>query len=343
LTLKKEIALQPGANIVSGELVRTYARVRINIRNQSKADLQITKLSFADRFTQRTASLFAEGGTANATPSVTSGDAVTPFVQNMMVPGIGEGNSVTESTIFDAYMLESNGGRYQYTLGVKYDGGVSETVYEMESNYISNPSSVVDGGLYVIYNTNARKYLYDNGSNNLSSTSSQTTGGELNHNCVWRFIKVSGNNYRIESMGRSGYYIRSSAVKNNAVPMTSTAGDKDYFTLSQSSSYMYMKSTSSNYYLAVNNNGPVGASTGNSRRFRLYRVNATTVNSDVTHEAAIPITTIDKETGESVPMQKLSRNDFVNILVNVSYNDKSGEIEFEVSDWNEVEGDVTFD
>jgi hypothetical protein len=67
------------------------------------------------------------------------------------------------------------------------------------------------------------------------------------------------------------------------------------------------------------------------------------VNSDVTQEATIPITTIDKETGESVPMQKLSRNDFVNILVNVSYNDKSGEIEFEVSDWNEVEGDITFD
>ena len=308
LTLKKEIVLQPGANMASGELLRTYALVRIN-----------------------------------ATPSVTSSDAVTPFVQNMMVPGIGEGNSVTESTIFDAYMLESNGGQYQYTLGLRYGGGVSETVYEVESSYITNPSSVVDGGLYIIYNSNAKKYLYDNGSNNLSSTTSYTTGGELNHNCVWRFIRTSGNNYRIESMGRSGYYIRSSAVKNNAVPMTSTAGDNDYFTLSQSSSYMYMKSTSSNYYLAVNNNGPIGSSTGNSRRFRLYRVNATTVNSDVTQEATIPITTIDKETGESVPMQKLSRNDFVNILVNVSYNDKSGEIEFEVSDWNEVGGDITFD
>ena len=344
LTLKKEIALQPGTNFVSGELVRTYARVRINIRNQSKADLQVTKLSFADRFTQSTAPLFGEGGTANATPSVTSGDAVTPFVKDMIIPGIGEGNSVTESTIFDAYMLESNGGRYQYTLGLKYDGGVSETVYTVDGNYITNPNSVVDGGLYVVYSTNASRYLYDNGSNNLSLTSSYSTGGELNHNCVWRFIKVNGNNnYRIESMGRSGYYIRSSAVKNNAVPMTSTAGNNDYFTLSQSSSYMHMRSTSGSYYLAANKNSPIGATTGNSRRFRLYRVNATTVNSDVAHEATIPITTIDKETGESVPMQKLSRNDFVNILVNVSYNDKSGEIEFEVSDWNEVEGDVTFD
>lgn len=343
LTLKKAIVLQPGMNTVSGVLARTYARVRINIRNQSKANLQITKLSFADKFTQSSAPLFEEGGTANAKPLVTSSDAVTPFVQNMTVAGIGEDNSIKESTIFDAYMLESNGGQYQYTLGLKYEGGVSETKYSVESNYITNPNNVVDGGLYVIYNTNAKKYLYDNGTNNLSSTTSYMTNGELNHDCVWRFIKTGNNTYRIESMGRSGYYIKSSAVKNNAVPMTSTAGDKDYFTLSQSSSYMYMKSTSSNYYLAVNNNGPIGSSSGNSRTFRLYRVNATTVNRDVAHEATIPISTIDKETGESVPMQRLRRNDFVTILVNVSYNDKSGEIEFEVSDWNEVEGDITFD
>lgn len=342
LTLKKEIALQPGMNTVSGELVRTYVRVRIKIRNQSKADLQITDLSFADRFTQSTAPLFEEGGTANAKPSVTSGDAVTPFVKDMMIPGMGEGNSVTESTIFDAYMLESNGGQYQYTLGLKYGGGVTETVYEVESSYIYYPNSVVDGGLYVIYNTNAPKCLYDSGSDNLSSTP-YTPGDEPNHNCVWRFIKVSENNYRIESMGRSGYYIRSSAVKNNAVPMTSTPGNNDYFTLSQSSTYMRMRSTSGNYYLAVNNNGPVGASSGNSRSFRLYRVNATTVNSYVSRQATIPVTTVDKQTGESVPMQSIRRNDFVNIVVNVSYNDKSGEIEFEVSDWNEVEGDITFD
>ena len=342
LTLKKEIALQPGMNTVSGELVRTYARVRINIRNQSKANLQITKLSFADNFTQSSAPLFEEGGTANAKPLVTSSDAVTPFVQNMTISGIGEDNSIKESTIFDAYMLESNGGQYQYTLGLKYEGGVSETKYSVESNYITNPNNVVDGGLYVIYNTNAQKCLYDSGFDNLSSTP-YTPGDEPNHNCVWRFIKVSGNNYRIESMGRSGYYIRSSAVKNNAVPMTSTPGNNDYFTLSQSSTYMRMRSTSGNYYLAVNNNGPVGASSGNSRSFRLYRVNATTVNSDVSRQATIPVTTVDKQTGESVPMQSIRRNDFVNIVVNVSYNDKSGEIEFEVSDWNEVEGDITFD
>lgn len=343
LTLTKDVRLMPGTNNVTGELVRTYARIRINIRNQSKTDLQITDFSLADRFTQKKADLFEDGGTADATPLVTSDNAVTPFVQDMIVAGMGEGNSIAESTLFDTYMLESNGGQYQYTLGLKYGGGVSETVYTVDNNYISNPSSVVDGGMYIIYNTNARRYLYDNGSNTLSSVTSYMTGNELIHNCVWRFIKTSGNNYRIESMGRSGYYIKSSGVKNNTVPMTSTVGNNDYFTLSQSSSYMHMKTTSSNYYLAVNNNGPIGASTGNSRRFRLYRVNATTESSDVEHEATIPINIIDKETGESVPMQSIKRNDFINIMVSVTYNEKTGQIEFEVSDWDEVNGDVTFD
>lgn len=343
LTLTKDVRLMPGTNNVTGELVRTYARIRINIRNQSKEDLQITSFGLADRFAQREADLFEEGGTADVTPLVTSDNAVTPFVQDMIVAGMGEGNNVAESTLFDTYMLESNGGQYQYTLGLKYGGGVSETVYTVDNNYISNPNSVVDGGMYIIYNTNARRYLYDNGSNALSSVMSYMTGNELNHNCVWRFIKTSGNNYRIESMGRSGYFIKSSGVKNNTVPMTSTVGNNDYFTLSQSNSYMYMRTTNSSYYLAVNNNGPIGASTGNSRRFRLYRVNATTEVGDVKHEETISINTIDKVTGESVPMQSIKRNDFINIMVSVTYNEKTGQIEFEVSDWDEVNGDVTFD
>lgn len=347
LSLKKDIVLKPGVNTVSGELVRTYARIRINIRNQSRSDLEITKLQFAGKFTQSTVDLFDEGGVADVMPSVTSDDAVTPFVQNTVVPGIGEDNSVAEATVFDAYMLESNGGTYQYTLGVKYSGGVSETYYSVASSYITNPNDVEDGGLYVIYNANARRYLYDNGSDALASAESHMPDGELDHNCVWRFIKVSGNDYRIESVGRSGYSINSSGVKNNTVPMVAVAGSTDYFTLSQTGSYtryMLLRSTSSSYYLAVNNGGtPIGATSGNSRRFRLYRVTASTESSDVKHEADIPITTVDKKTGESVPMQKLNRNDFVNILVNVSYNDKSGEVEFEVSDWNEVDGEVTFE
>ena len=69
----------------------------------------------------------------------------------------------------------------------------------------------------------------------------------------------------------------------------------------------------------------------------------TTTNDIVTHRETIPIRTIDNTTGEAIPMQRINRNDFINILVNVSYNDNAGKLEFEVSDWDEVKGDVTFE
>ena len=61
------------------------------------------------------------------------------------------------------------------------------------------------------------------------------------------------------------------------------------------------------------------------------------------YEETIPIRIIDKNTGEASPLTAIKRNDFINILVNVTYNEKKGTIEFEVSDWDKVNGDVTFD
>ena len=53
LTLQKDINLTPGTNYVSGELTRTYARLRINVRNQSSMnDLYITNLSFPQNIGQ---------------------------------------------------------------------------------------------------------------------------------------------------------------------------------------------------------------------------------------------------------------------------------------------------
>ena len=162
----------------------------------------------------------------------------------------------------------------------------------------------------------------------------------MNHNYVWRFKKVSGNDYNIESLGASGYYMKGSGITNSTLPLTNVAGTNDYFTLSQSSSYLFLKSTTS-YYISASGNNVLGSTYGNGRRFRLYKV--TTTNDIVTHKETIPIKTIDKTTGEAIPMQRINRNDFINILVNVSYNDNAGKLEFEVSDWDEVKGDVTFE
>ena len=86
-----------------------------------------------------------------------------------------------------------------------------------------------------------------------------------------------------------------------------------------------------------------GTNTGNRRNFVLYEVTSEQVTHSVEHQEKIEIKAIDKTTGEVNPIQEIKRNDFINILINVSYNEKSGELEFEVSDWEEITGEVTFD
>lgn len=347
LTLAKDINLTPGENIINGELIRTYARLRLNVRNQSShSDLCITDLSFNPKFTQQSADIFVEGGTANVSPVVTSSDAIIPFAPDYLIPKMGSDNQVNEATIFDTYLLESTGGNYNYTLSLQYPGITSE-VYEVSGSSISNYNDIEDGELYVMYNANSSRYLYING-NNVGAGSSYMTNGELNHNYVWRFNKISANRFTIESMGSTGYFMQSSQMSSSRVPLTVTPGNSDYFTATTTSGYLRLQGTRSSYFLAVNGSSVYGnnsTSSNNRRRynFYLYKVEKKSVTTSVDYEETIPINIVDKVTGEASPITAIRRNDFIDILVNVTYNEKSGDVEFEVTNWEDVEGEVTFD
>lgn len=349
LTLQKDINLTPGLNRVSGELLRTYARVRINVRNQSiMNDLYISDLEFSQNFTCDEVDLFTEGGTANNSPDPKSSDAITPFQSNLMIPKMDDSGYVSEKTIFDSYLLESDGGKYEYTLGLRY-GGDLEEIYTVNSTAINNSNNIENDAMYVIYNTNSKKYLYANGTS-VACGDSYMTNGELNHNYVWKFTRPSSdkNRYRIESMGATGYYMQSSQVSTSKIPLTVNPGNSDYFTASTSSNNIRLQSTKSNYYLSVNNSSVIGnSSTGNSAQrrnnFYLYKVVKEYVSADISSEATIPIRIVDKTSGEASLLTAIHRNDFIDVIVSVTYNEKTGNVQFEVSNWDEVYGDVTFE
>lgn len=352
LTLKKEIVLQPGTNFVSGGLVRTYARLRINVRNQSDVkDLTITGLQFPAKFTQSSADLFTEGGNAKVSPVVTSQDAITPFTQNLVIPMIAASGATSEKTIFDAYLLESTGGDYKYTLNLKYAGDES-TEYTVSSTVINKRENITDGKMYVLYNSTSGRYLYADATNKIVGTGpTYTNNGVLDNRFVWKLRKVYNHQYVVESMS-SGYVMKSSAVTSSKIELTEKDGetdDTDYFTASNTGSgnnaYIRFASTSGNYYMAVSNNVACGHESNrntNQRNFRLYEVTGTSTSTSITHSETIPIKILDN-TGHTSPIDAIRRNDFIDVLVNVSYNDKTGEVQFEVSNWNEVDGDVTFD
>ncbi|MBO5865251.1 MAG: hypothetical protein J6Q73_04290 [Bacteroidaceae bacterium] len=348
LSFSKEINLTPGANIINGELLRTYARLRINVRNQSSVnDLCITSLSLDTKFTQQTADLFNEGGVANVSPVVTSPRAITPFEKDHVIPKLSDSGNVSEATIFDTYLLESTGGNYNYTIGLKYEGGTEE-VYTVNNTAIRNSNNIEDGAMYVIYNPNSQRYLYANGST-VNAGTSYLVNGNLNHNYVWKFKRTSSNNYTIESMGETGYYMQGSKITTGSLPLTVSPSSSDYFTASTSNNNIRLRATTkSNYYISINGSSVYGNSSTTSsqqRRYNLYlyKVEKSKVVSDVTCEEKIPIRVIDKNSGAALPITAIRRNDFIDILVNVSYNEKTGDVDFEVSDWNSVDGEVTFD
>jgi hypothetical protein len=142
--------------------------------------------------------------------------------------------------------------------------------------------------------------------------------------------------------------MQSSKVDGTKIPLTTNAGSSDYFTAATSGTYIRFQCTSNNsrYYLSVNNSTACGHNGNNSqqrRNFHLYKVTKENEVANVSHEETIPIKIIDKNTGVASQLSHIGRNDFIEILVSVTYNEKTGNVEFEVSDWEKVNGEVTFD
>lgn len=75
-------------------------------------------------------------------------------------------------------------------------------------------------------------------------------------------------------------------------------------------------------------------------QFYIHRVEE--VEEGAFFSGKVTLSTIDPETAVSSPVTAIHRNDFINILISISYNEKSGEIEFKVKDWNAGGGDIEF-
>lgn len=71
--------------------------------------------------------------------------------------------------------------------------------------------------------------------------------------------------------------------------------------------------------------------------FWMYKVKE--IYSDAKFSGDVVLKTIDPETAVVTPVTAIHRNDFINILLSVSYDERSGDIKFEVKGWNESTSD----
>ena len=356
LTLAKEIELHPGMNTVSGELLRTFSRIRLSVENMSNVDLTVRSLSFSDNTTKDQTYLFSlpenpdrvyEIGTKKA-PVVSSSDAIVPFTGSTVIDDLASGKNT--KTLFDAYILESRGatGDYTYTLDLEYVGEAAVAQYEKTSEVISKVEDLKNNGLYLFQNQNNQyRFLI------ASSDYLQTIDVELaklptvlDESMVMKLISVGSDQYYIQTQYAGTTYYLGTPGRNTNIPMIPNSAT--VFTAGTANGNLTFLSNTSNSsgYDYINVHGGDqdkvmgwGQNDGGSQ-FKLYVVNEELKAPKYTDR--IVLSTIDPVTSIVSPVNTIKRNDFINVLISVSYNKDFGEFEFKVDDWNKVSGSIEF-
>lgn len=352
LTLVKEIELHPGTNVINGELIRTYSRVRVAVENNSDEELILSSLDFGDIFTQSKAYLFEGKGYLNTKTriDVTSSNAMTAFTGSESSPVIIPGKGI--SVVFDAYILESSKGSsnesYSYSMGLGYWQNSS---YTLKSTTAITKTANLSAGQYIICSRNNNYYLKA-GANSVEAQSNALgtlkQGLSVPKEYVWTFdsqkddgTELAANNYYIgtdaaANSGATSYYMNNPSINS----ITLGANKSVYFTVENKQSYLTFKSSANGTYKYIYQyNGKVNgySSNGLSAQFKLYPVEAPSSSN-----IEIPLKTIDSSTGQAEDVGQISRNDFINAIVKVSYSKNKGHFTFEVNDWYTGGGDVEF-
>ena len=360
LTLATEIDLSPGMNTVSGELLRTFSRIRLSVENMSNVDLTVRSLSFSDNTTKDQTYLFSlpespdrvyEVGTKKA-PVVSSTDAIVSFpADGTKVAKVASVDNT--KTVFDAYILESRdlSNNYTYTLNLEYEGEApAEYFSSVNTTPISNKSGLRADSYYVIMNQANAKWILTAGTDyvGLLDTEIADLTLPIHNEYIWQLqSQGSADSYYVKTVGATTYYIGEPQSNANGLPLTPTASR--YFVMENSAqSHIGMKvnsSSSRHSYINVNYPGSKvgGWTTLNGdlgSQFDFYEVSKTLAYPK--YSTPIKLTTIDPVTSVVSPVHTIKRNDFINVFVSVSYNKDFGSFEFEVKPWNEVSGDIEF-
>lgn len=366
LSLVKEIELHAGNNEVEGELVRTFARLRIELKNNSgSTPLKVKSVTFSDNFCQQQAYVFDDGTNRKyfdptGAPLATSAHALQPFAldanaDHKSIP------AQTAAVVFDSYLLESQvpaGEKYTYTLDLAYEG-VSTPIHtytRSSSTAIDRPSNLNVGSesYFLIYNTSSERYLSAaDGVVTTVSLDNNTLSTSLSTSHVWQVIATGSGTYYIKNV-ETGLYMQLPGSSSVAMGATQAS-----YTLQEltgwNGNYIGLQGYGS-YYVGVyeswnrqgrtyNVQGYNQNNNSQATRFRFYPVTKTTSGgepTEVTHNKPITLTTIDPVTQQAVEATAIKRNDFINVLVTTSYNPEEGTFEFYVEDWQSGGGNVEF-
>lgn len=349
LSVVKEIHVVPGKNMISASLVRICAKIHVTVRNSTLdkmiwiKDISLNDISPDKTYLFEQDSFFPE--------------AVYEELEKMTTVIGLEPN--TEMTYPAVYLFETD-----KALGIKIRGGVFAGTQTSEPNVITKDissysfeetsESLEEGKRYLVMNKSMRYLLKGHQSGSVGIDFLASGDGPKNHllassdieDYIWTYESklVRGYYFDLKNIGQNKY-LRNSSGKlylSTSIDDFSVIGDTtNGYTISSGNNYIWNNAGT----LDFNNRGK-----SPHYQWYFYEVKSDTKPEEVFAgaEALInysdnDLSHIDPDLGVAVPLQRIKRNESIDIRVNIFFNKNTGKLDFKTEIWKTVDNETTFD
>ena len=353
LSLVQKVSIGPGKNEIDAQLLRVCGRVRVTVRNKAEdKKVFISQLSLTDK-NPSTGYLFPNNG------AVPSGREYGKFSNFESITGIEPGK---EAQILDTYLYETgtiDAIGLSFTGGL-FDGGYSgePTVKKTEVKRYkmteSEKNTTIENGeeYFIASASNPRFFLGADAGNALDVKQFGTDDELIFYSDATKYLwGFSSNSYQPSTQMQNF-----ETKKYLTIP---TDGRVPYLTDTQSTistrtdggRYFYSSYWGNNYYLS-NNNGEPGISTSRTSTEKWYLRKAevastvtirTLEGAEKDIDVTRPFLTRINSYGSTDKITGISRNEDLNVVVNIYYSTQLGAFTFEVQAWDEHSTGTSFD
>lgn len=349
LSVVKEIHVVPGKNMISASLVRICAKIHVTVRNSTLDKMiWIKDISLNDISPDKTY-LFEQD-------SFFPGAVYEELEKMTTVIGL-EPN--TEMTYPAVYLFETD-----KAPGIKIRGGVFASTQTKKPDVITKDissysfeetsESLEKDKRYLVMNKSMRYLLKGHQSGSVGIDFLASGDGPKNHllassdieDYIWTYESklVWGYYFDLKNIGQNKY-LRNSSGKlylSTSIDDFTFIGDKtNGYTISSGNNYIWNNAGT----LDFNNRGK-----SPHYQWYFYKVNSVTTTEEVFDgaEALInyannDLSHIDPDLGVAVPLQRIKRNENIDIRVNIFFNKNTGKLNFETEIWKTVDNETTFD
>lgn len=353
LSVVKEIHVVPGKNMISASLVRICAKIHVTVRNSTLDKMiWIKDISLNDIRPDMTY-LFEQD-------SFFPGTVYEELEKMTTVIGL-EPN--TEMTCPAVYLFETDKAPGIKIRGGVFDGDQKEepgvTTQTISSYSFEETSENLSTGnnRYLVMNKSMRYLLKGHPSGSVGIVFLASGDGPKNHllassdieDYIWTYESqyvwsAAKSYYDLKNIGQNKYLRNSSGKLNLGTSIdnfTFNGNKTDGYTISSGSNYIWNNAGSLNFN--ANGKSP-------QNQWYFYQVTSVSTTEEVFAgaEALInyaddDLNHIDPDLGVAVPLQRIKRNESIDIRVNIFFNKNTGKLDFKTEIWKTVDNETTFD